>query len=49
MANGIIGYDNASMTVIPMGTGNDFLKNFGRVIWRNSGMPKICGTLPNSP
>ena len=29
MANGIIGYDNASMTVIPVGTGNDFLKNFG--------------------
>lgn len=29
VANGIIGYDNAAMTVIPMGTGNDFLKNFG--------------------
>ena len=29
VANGIIGYDNASMTVIPVGTGNDFLKNFG--------------------
>lgn len=29
MANGIIGYDNAAMTVIPVGTGNDFLKNFG--------------------
>ena len=28
-ANGIIGYDNAAMTVIPVGTGNDFLKNFG--------------------
>ena len=27
VANGIIGYDNASMTVIPVGTGNDFLKN----------------------
>ena len=26
---GIIGYDNAAMTVIPVGTGNDFLKNFG--------------------
>ena len=24
-----IGYDNAAMTVIPVGTGNDFLKNFG--------------------
>ena len=29
MANGIIGYDNAAMSVIPVGTGNDFLKNFG--------------------
>ena len=29
MANGIIGYDNAAMTAIPVGTGNDFLKNFG--------------------
>ena len=29
VANGIIGYDNAAMTVIPIGTGNDFLKNFG--------------------
>ena len=29
VANGIIGYDNASMTVIPVGTGIDFLKNFG--------------------
>ena len=28
VANGVIGYDNA-MTVIPVGTGNDFLKNFG--------------------
>lgn len=28
-ANGIAGYDNAAMTVIPAGTGNDFLKNFG--------------------
>jgi len=28
-ANGIIGYDNAAMSVIPVGTGNDFLKNFG--------------------
>lgn len=29
VANGIIGYANAAMTVIPVGTGNDFLKNFG--------------------
>lgn len=29
VANGIIGNDNAAMTVIPVGTGNDFLKNFG--------------------
>ena len=29
VANGIIGYDNAAMSVIPVGTGNDFLKNFG--------------------
>ena len=29
-ANGIAGYENAAMTVIPSGTGNDFLKNFGR-------------------
>ena len=29
VANGIAGFDNAAMTVIPIGTGNDFLKNFG--------------------
>ena len=29
VANGIIGYDNAAMSVIPVGTGHDFLKNFG--------------------
>ena len=29
VANGIIAYDNAAMSVIPVGTGNDFLKNFG--------------------
>ena len=29
VANGVAGYDNAAMTVIPVGTGNDFLKNFG--------------------
>lgn len=28
-ANGIAGFDNAAMTCIPVGTGNDFLKNFG--------------------
>ena len=28
-ANGIAGFDNAAMTCIPTGTGNDFLKNFG--------------------
>lgn len=31
VANGIAGYDNAAMTAIPIGTGNDFLKNFGDV------------------
>jgi len=29
VARGILGYDNAAMTVIPIGTGNDFLRNFG--------------------
>ncbi len=29
VANGILGYDNAAMSVIPVGTGNDFLRNFG--------------------
>lgn len=29
VANGIAGYPNAAMTAIPIGTGNDFLKNFG--------------------
>lgn len=29
VANGIAGYDNAAMTCVPIGTGNDFLKNFG--------------------
>ena len=29
VANGILGYDNAAMTVVPIGTGNDFLRNFG--------------------
>ena len=29
VANGIAGFSNAAMSVIPIGTGNDFLKNFG--------------------
>jgi diacylglycerol kinase family enzyme len=29
VANGIAGFDNAAMTSVPTGTGNDFLKNFG--------------------
>ena len=29
VANGIAGFPNAAMSVIPIGTGNDFLKNFG--------------------
>ncbi len=29
VANGILGIPNAAMTCIPVGTGNDFLKNFG--------------------
>lgn len=29
VANGIAGFHNAAMTCIPVGTGNDFLKNFG--------------------
>ena len=29
VANGIIGFENAAMTCVPIGTGNDFLKNFG--------------------
>ena len=29
VANGILGCSNAAMTCIPVGTGNDFLKNFG--------------------
>lgn len=49
VANGIIGYDNAAMTVIPVGTGNDFLKNFGPEDMEKFRMPKICGTLPSSP
>ena len=29
VANGVAGFENAAMTCIPIGTGNDFLKNFG--------------------
>ena len=29
VANGIAGFANAAMTAVPIGTGNDFLKNFG--------------------
>lgn len=29
VANGIAGFPNAAMTCVPVGTGNDFLKNFG--------------------
>jgi len=29
VANGIAGFPNAAMSCIPIGTGNDFLKNFG--------------------
>ena len=29
VVNGAAGYDNAAVTCIPVGTGNDFLKNFG--------------------
>ncbi len=29
VANGIAGFENAAMTCIPIGTGNDLLKNFG--------------------
>ena len=29
VANGVVGMDNAAMTCIPVGTGNDLLKNFG--------------------
>ena len=29
VANGVLGFANAAMTCVPVGTGNDFLKNFG--------------------
>ena len=32
VANGIAGIPNAAMTCIPVGTGNDFLKNFGESV-----------------
>ena len=31
VANGVAGADNAAMTCVPVGTGNDFLKNFGEM------------------
>lgn len=43
VANGIIGYDNAAMTVIPVGTGNDFLKNFGDDMEKFPGRRKPVG------
>ena len=43
VANGIIGYDNAAMSVIPVGTGNDFLKNFGE------DMPRFSDAEPPVP
>ncbi|MDE7221419.1 MAG: BmrU protein [Oscillospiraceae bacterium] len=36
VANGIAGCDSAAMTCIPVGTGNDFLKNFGDMAQRFS-------------
>ena len=33
VANGIAGFPNAAMTCIPIGTGNDFLKNFGSDVY----------------
>lgn len=48
VANGIIGYDNAAMSVIPVGTGNDFLKT-SATTWTSSGTPRTCGTAPSSP
>ena len=47
-ANGLAGFSNAAMTVIPTGTGNDFLKNFGPDAVKFSD-PEICGTGRNSP
>lgn len=29
VANGLVGFENAQMGIVPCGTGNDFLKNFG--------------------
>ena len=48
VANGIVGRENAAMTCIPIGTGNDFLKISG--IWSLcSAMRKTSGTARNSP
>ena len=43
IANGIAGFPNAAMTCIPIGTGNDFLKNFGKD--RCFLTRKTCGTV----
>lgn len=29
--NGIVGYDNVELAIIPTGTGNDFIRNFGEI------------------
>ena len=29
--NGIVGYDNVELAIVPTGTGNDFIRNFGTV------------------
>ena len=47
-ANGIAGFLNAAMTVIPVGTGNDFLKTSARTL-PDSPTRNICGTAPPSP
>ncbi len=41
--NGIAGYDNASMGIIPCGTGNDFLKYFGQPHLFSSLEAQLCG------
>lgn len=48
VANGIIGCPNAAMTCIPVGTGNDFLKNFGDSA-SSSPTRRTCGTALSSP
>ena len=48
VANGIIGLPNAAMTCVPVGTGNDFLKNFGDAP-PCSPTRRIFSTAPSSP